>query len=671
MAILEMKRIEILSMLSDSKTIMDLIQQYGVIEFSNVEADTDKLYKLSTSTALSQLDKFHSIATSALDILNEYVPEKGSMLASFAPRKEMSVSEFFFKAQEADAILSKCYGINALYKEIQDNRVEIVRAQTAIDSIMPWIDLDIPSSFRGTVQTSVFIGSIPKLYDRESLLSAIAVELPEVNFDAKIISADKTQTCAVTICHKDDAKDFEQVLRGLGFVNPSDPTKHAPEYRLNRMQKKIEKCNEEILNCEEKIKAYNEEREQIEFLIDYFTLRTDKYKSLDKISMSENIFILSGYIPQVEVDALVNKLEEHFDVAISVTDPDYENEEVPVAVQNGALASTMESVTNMYSPPSSSDVDPNVIMPYFYYCFFGLMLGDAGYGLLMVILTLFIKLKYKPEGDKAKAVNYGLCCGIGTTFWGVMLNSWFGDLPTYLGITIIAEKHLYWFEPIKYTTDFLLFAFFLGILHLALAHCVDLYSKAKKGHLMDGIFDNIPIIMILFGVLPIINSQIGGEALNKESTKFIYDFLTGPAASVFNILLIAGAVLIVLTHGRGAKGIIGKFFGGLNALYGAASGYLGDILSYSRLLALGLCTGVIASVINMLASMPGNSIVFIVICVLGHTLNLAINVIGAYVHTNRLQYVEFFSKFYEGGGRLFAPLSVNSKTFKFKEEIKS
>ena len=671
MAILEMKRIELLAMLSDSKAIMDLIQQYGVVEITNHEADTDRLYKLSTSTALSQLDKFHAIAISAKDILNQYAPVKSSLFDSFAPRKDMTVSEFFFKAQEADAILSKCYGITALYKEIQDNRVEIVRAQTSIDSLMPWVNLDIPSSFKGTATTSVFVGSFAELYDREFLLSAIAAVVPEIDCDAEIISADKNQTCVVMICHKDNAKDFEQALRGLGLVSPSDPTRHAPEKRLHRLETKIEKCNDTIVNCEEKIKAHSEDREQIDFLIDYFTLRTDKYRALDKISMSDNVFIISGYIPNIEVDAIVKKMEEHFDVAISITDPNIENDDVPVAISNGTLGSTMESVTNMYSPPSSHDIDPNSIMPYFYYCFFGLMLGDAGYGLIMVIITLFIKFKYKLEPLKARVVNYGLCCGIGTTFWGIMLNSWFGDLPTYIGLNFIADKHLYWFEPIKYTTGFLLFAFSLGILHFLLGVCVNFYATAKKGHLLDAILDNVPIMMILFGIIPLINSQIGGDALNAGGTKFIYDFITGPASAPLNILLAAGAVLVVLTQGRSSKGILGKFFGGLYALYNTAAGYLGDILSYARLLALGLCTGVIASVINMLADMPGNAVVFVIIAILGHTVNLAINLIGAYVHTNRLQYVEFFSKFYEGGGKIFAPLNVNSKSFKFKEETKS
>ena len=135
-------------------------------------------------------------------------------------------------------------------------------------------------------------------------------------------------------------------------------------------------------------------------------------------------------------------------------------------------------------------------------------------------------------------------------------------------------------------------------------------------------------------------------------------------------LLAIGAVLIVLTAGRSSKNIIGKLGGGLYGLYNTTTGYLGDILSYSRLLALGLVTGVIANAVNLLATMPGNFLLFIPIFILGHTINLAINVIGTYVHTNRLQYVEFFSKFYEGSGRIFEPFKINSKFFTIKEDKK-
>ncbi len=686
MAIKDMKRVEILAMLSDSKSIIDLIQQSGCMEVIDYTEEESHFYKLSTSTSVSQFEKFHEIVTQALEILNTYVPAGGGLLSSFAPRPELSVSEFYKKAQESDAVLSKCYGINALYKEIQDCKVEIVRAQTSIDQVMPWAGLDIPSSFTGTASTAAFVGSIGLPLDREQILTQLAEKAPEIDCEVEIVSADNNQTCLVALCHRDNAKEFDSALRSIGFVMPSDPTKHEPAVRIKRLEAQIDACNARIAENEEKIKTYAEFRDDIRFLDDYFVLRKDKYKALDNISMSDNVFVLSGYVPAKEVDNLTGKLTELFDVAISVTDPDPETEEVPVLIENGTLGGTMESITNMYATPSHSDVDPNTAMTVFYFLLFGLMLGDAGYGILMVIACLFVKFKFRLEPQKAKTVNYGLFCGIGTTIWGVLLNGWFGDLPHYIAnglaagdkLSIIEAKHLYWFAPLEHTARFLLLAFFIGILHLGMGVCVNIYKGFKFGSKFDTLVDNVPQLLILVGVIPLIKSQIGGTALSENPpTKFIDDMINSASGALYGCLaagaalVILGPALIAIKDRKPIGKILGGLGGGLYGLYNAASGYLGDILSYARLLALGLCTGVIASVINQLAAMLGNPILFIVVAIFGHAINFGINIIGTYVHTNRLQYVEFFSKFYDGGGKLFEPLNVKSKSFKFKEETQS
>ena len=204
----------------------------------------------------------------------------------------------------------------------------------------------------------------------------------------------------------------------------------------------------------------------------------------------------------------------------------------------------------------------------------------------------------------------------------------------------------------------LLFSFGLGILHLFLGVAVSFKMSWDKGEKFGAICDALSIYMIIIGVAP-----LGASILTDVPA-----ILT----KIGGYLLIAGVVLLVLTAGRSSKSIFGKFFGGLYALYNTATGWLSDILSYSRLLALGLATGSIAGVINLMGTMPSNmivtAIVIVVVLIVGHTANLAINLLGAYVHTDRLQFVELFSKFYTGGGREFSPLSVNTQYIKFKEE---
>ncbi len=685
MAILNMKRIEILGLQKDRKKIIEFVQRQGCVQLDEMQEEGQHFTNLPTQQTVTQLERYESTVDSALEVLNRYTSGKGGLLDSFAPREEMSTTEYLEKSKNVDATLGKCKQINALYKKIQDSKVEIARAETAIDQVRPWETLDIPSSFKGTADTQAFIGTIAEPLDREGVLTKIVEADPEAQGEVEIVSADKNQTCLVAICHKDNAKTFEQALRTAGFVAVSDATKHPPKVRIERLTKQIEQCNADIAEAEEAIKTYDDSRDDIAFLKDYLTLRTDKYKVLDKVSVDDSVFVISGYIPETKAEGLKNKLESKFDTAVNLSDVDNESDEVPVAVHNNKLGMTMESITNMYAFPSHKDIDPSFIMTTFYYLLFGLMLGDAGYGLVMTFLCLFVKFKYKLEPRKRATVNYGLGCGLSTTFWGAMQNSWFGDLPKWIAnglksnepTDFISTHHLYWFDPLQNTTRFLLLCFFIGILHLILANCINLYKMSKQGMAFEGFFEVVPILLILVGIIPVINSYIGGGALAEIPSTQPIDNMINAAAPVLYILLIIGAIgvvvgpAIVRIKQKSSVGkVLGGLGGGLYGLYNAASGYLGDILSYARLLALGLCTGVIASVINQLGATPGggNWFLFIIIFIIGHTINLGINLIGAYVHTNRLQYVEFFSKFYEGGGKPFTPLSAQSQSFVFKEE---
>ena len=253
-------------------------------------------------------------------------------------------------------------------------------------------------------------------------------------------------------------------------------------------------------------------------------------------------------------------------------------------------------------------------------------------------------------------------CGISTMFWGIMFGSFFGDLINVIRINYLnlPETRLYvWLNPQGddlMTT--MLWCFLFGIIHLFVGVGIKGYMQWKQGDKFGAIVDPLSIYLAVGGAAPICAGMIIE----------IPDSITQAG----KYCALAGVVLIVLTAGRASKGIFGKLGAGLYALYNTVSGYLSDVLSYSRLLALGLVTGIIGSVVNLMGTLPSNMVVktvlFTVVFVLGHAINFGINIIGAYVHTNRLQYVEFFSRFYEGGGVAFNPLKVNSKTFKIKEE---
>ena len=661
MAKLKMKCIELLAPLEQSKEIIDCLQRMGTVELTDCE-ESEALCKLSTGVTVSTFERYLAAAESAQKTLNKYAPQKKgliqSLMSSFGGRKVLEVSEYLKKADEADEILRKCYKINSLEADIREYAADNVRCRTAMDALEPWLKLDIPMKCKGTESTAVFVGSFPVQYDAQSLLEAIAGAAPEASeVDAQIISASAERTCAVVMCHRECEKEVFEALRVLNFAYPSDPTKHPPRVRYERLEKQTEQNKKDSETAQAEIVKLADCCDDIGFVIDYFAIKKEKYAALERIAMTNRIFVLTGYIPEKRVSKVVETLEKNYTVAIEITEPDAQAD-VPVLLENNAF----EPITEMYSMPNRDDVDPNPVMAFFYYVFFGIMLSDAGYGVIMVIAMLIAKAKLKLEPKMKKTVNMFLYCGISTVFWGTMFGSWFGDAPQVIAREFFGKEigsTAVWFEPVNDPMKLLLYSFLFGIIHLFAGLAVRFYMLWKDGKKFDAFCDVIPVYLLVAGIAPL----GAGIIIDVPQT----------LTNVGKYVALVGAVLTVLTSGRSSKNIIGKLGGGLYGLYNTASGYLGDILSYSRLLALGLSTGVIATVINLLGTMPGNKIakliLFVGVFLLGHTANIAINLIGTYVHTNRLQYVEFFSKFYEGGGRSFTPLKADTKHFRFKEEI--
>ena len=335
-----------------------------------------------------------------------------------------------------------------------------------------------------------------------------------------------------------------------------------------------------------------------------------------------------------------------------------EDEILPVAFQNNAIVSPVEEITASYSMPGKDDIDPNPLMAFFYYWFFGMMFSDAGYGLLMMAVCGVLGFSNILEAGKRRMLRMFFWCGVSTTVWGIAYGSFFGDLIGTVSKTFGSGKVEFTpvlIDPVNQALELLIISVAFGMVHILAALFVKLYKLWKKGDKEAAVYD----VGFWIGVLAGISIFAIGMAIGNSAVKY-----TGI------ILVAASGIGIVLTGGRDKKSFIMRFFSGILSLYDI-TGFVGDILSYSRLMALGLATGVIASVVNVLGSLGGNSllgvVMFIVISIFGHSLNFAINMLGAYVHTNRLQYVEFYQKFYEGGGRRFRPLKMETKYFNFLE----
>lgn len=663
MAKLKMKYLEIVVPIDESKSVFDYLQHRSVIELKKHE-ETEGLSSLNSGRTPAQLEKYCDVAQDALKILDKYAPEsKGLVSSLFSEPEELTEKEFDERSEKADSILETCYKICEADRKIAETVSSAAKCIALKDGLEPWLRLDIPLNLRRTNTSSIFIGTLPYDFSEEALKTALAEKIGDSIPAVEVISHSKERSCIFAVCHISDKEKVFSALRELGFAYATETENSIPAEKSKEYEEKALAYKAEADENRNKIIALAENRDDIKFVCDYFELRKNKYEAINLISSTRNVICIEGYVIESKVDKLVKDLEEKFNVAVSVSSTD-DDENAPTAFENKPFAAAVEGITAMYSMPGKNDVDPNPVMSIFYYMLFGIMLSDAGYGLLMALGCGFAKFKLKPKGNMKKTVDMYFWCGLATVFWGTLFGSWFGDLPNVIATQFLGREPLsvaLWFEPVNDPMKLLLFSFLFGIIHLFAGVAISFYQMWKQGNKLGAICDCIPVYMLITGICPLAVGIIKPDAVIPPVIK-----------TVGGYLMAAGAILIVLTAGRSSKNIVGKLGLGLYGLYNAASGWLGDILSYSRLLALGLCTGVIATVINTLGTIPDNPttklILFIPVFIFGHLVNMAINLIGTYVHTNRLQYVEFFGKFYEGGGRTFTPLATNTKFFKFKED---
>ena len=675
MAVLKMRRISITALKRDRKAILEKLQALGIMEMHQIEPEG--FDRTDTREDRQVFDNNVRLTEQALDVLEAYSPEKTSVLSSLEGKELIGRDDYIEIEEKSSVLLETASYIISLSKEIAEKKAVCQRLAARKEQLTPWKLLGTPlrQTTQETERTSLLLGTVPPDMDLDRIYEVIeganigdpdeplpcVVDILEEDNDAKYISV---------ICMKENEVLIENSLRGAGFAKPAAETDIAPAEEIKNIDNEIEKEEQDIQRLSSEIEGLSEYREDLRRLGDYYRMRSIKYEVISDLPQTDDAFIVSGYVDEKNIDVIQKAIGERYDCNIDIDDIP-EDEDVPTVLKNNEFSSSMEGVVQSYGLPGRHEFDPTTIMSFFYVFFFGLMLSDAAYGLVMTIVCAVLLWKFKRmDPGMKKQLKLFMYCGISTTFWGIMFGGYFGDAITVIAKTFFDKDvtvPALWFVPLENPMRLLIWCLAFGIVHLFVGLAIKGYEELRDGKTLDFFCDVVLWYVFLIGLLLMLIPSDIFRSISQIDVTF------PPAVSMLaKAMAIGGALGLVLMSGRGHKNPLLRLALGLYDVYGVTS-WLSDVLSYSRLLALGLATGVIASVVNQMGSMAGGGVVgailFIIVFLIGHAMNMAINILGAYVHTNRLQFVEFFGKFYDGGGRPMEPFTQDTKYVEVKEEM--
>ena len=637
MAILKMKKLRICGVSEEQTQLIRQLQLLGSVEIGAPCALTDtqgvQVFCAGDGKSADALLRTSARLTSALETLKHYETKKGGL---FAARPEKTIGELFSDEAYAAALDTAQAVLDA-----QDARSRLAAEKSRLtavrESFVPWQQLPLPLETLGTQHTRILLGTVPAQTDLEALRAKVFEAADEVQLEQ--ISADQQSLYLLVFVHKCAAEAVGAALREAGFaLTTFDGVQGTAAENIRRTDEAIAACEQQDAEKLAELTALAAQKPALQLAFDRCTQEISKAQAADRLVHSEKTFCLGGWVPCEDVGKL-EALLSGFCCAWELTDPAPEEyPDVPVKLRNNKLTWPLNMVTEMYSLPAYDGVDPNPLMAPFFILFYGIMMADMGYGLLMILASIIITKKSRPKGTSGQMFGLMFSCGISTFLMGALTGGFFGDfLPQLVGIidpdtTFKALPSL--FTPLDDTITILIGAMALGFVQIVTGMAISFVEKIKKGQIMDAIWEELTWWVVFAGIACM-------------------------ALGVTNIVLYVGLAMVVVGSGWSAKGF-GKVTAIFGSVYNHVTGYFGDILSYSRLMTLMLAGSVIASVFNTLGAIPGNVVFFLLVSVAGNGLNFALNLLSCYVHDLRLQCLEYFGKFYKDGGRPFAPLAINT-----------
>ena len=630
-----MKHLRLLGMESEREALLKAMQDMECVEISSIDGSEEALksgFAKPDDKALMSAQEASRAYRTALASLDRFAPEKKGMF-----RKRQGVSRAaFFSAESEENARTAAETINKDTRRLGEIESERTKNEALRATLAPWLTVDVPlGGADGAL--SVFFGTVG-LNVTNDALKALADSLDGL-LTWQQASSDRSLRYLLVMCHGSVKERALSALRDLGFSTVSfrgmTGTAKENDKALAENLAALEKERQEI---EQRIAGLGGKREALLEASDRAAIALRREEAKSRLVGTDKVFSLEGWLPADRCAALEKALEP-FTCAIETREPtEDEYPQVPVQLKNNKLTRPLNMVTEMYSLPAYGTLDPNPLMAPFFILFYGIMMADMGYGLLMMIASVIISKKYRPKGTSGELFSLLGLCGISTFIMGALTGGFFGDFLTQL-VAIVSPGTVFalpkLFDPLDDLTMILIGSMALGMVQIVTGMAISLIEKCKRKKFLDAFFEEITWWIVFVGIALL--------ALGKGAA-----------------VLYVGCALVLLGPIVQGKGW-GKLTGVFGSLYNHVTGYFGDILSYTRLMALMLAGSVIAQVFNMLAAMPGNVIAFIIISMLGNAMNFGLNLLGCYVHDLRLQCLEFFNKFYVDGGKPFRPMTLDTE----------
>ena len=647
MAIVKMSKFDLLAFNSDRENLLHELQKFNYVHFLDLKEDVSlEDYDLNTvevPESIVAIDEKIAKVRNTLEILSKYRKKESAFKTMQEGLETFEFTELEERALqiEYDTI---CNEILTLNRNIDELGQGIVKSNADISELSPWIKLDTPiKDLESFKQVELILGTIPRKLGQKVEDDLVTTE----HTYYEVLSEDKDNLYVLVMTSKDENVLINGILQNSSFSNVKIGIEDEPAIEIAKIEDNIKSLKEKISENEIKLENLTEELPDLQIVYEYLMNRKLRITSSENFLATDTINVIEGYIPtdmSEEFTEIVKKTLNN-DCYIELKEAEKDDEEAPILLKNSKFARAFESLTGMYALPKYNEVDPTPFLAPFYSFFFGMMVADVGYGLMLLVCTFLVLKVFNLTETQKDTIRFFYYHSIFTILWGLIYGSFFSfSIPTGILDTGIQYNEI------------LIIAIIFGIIHIYFALGINAYISIKDGRALDALYDvGFWYMALTGGILLLIGSVMTLPTIVFTISKYV---------------MIIGMVGIVLTGGRDASGIGGRLAGGIYSLYGISS-YVGDFVSYSRLMALGLSGGFIASAINDMVGMLFDTgiigIIFgIVVFVVGQLFNLFLSLLSAYVHSIRLTYVEFFGKFYEGGGTAFKTLRNKAKYISIK-----